>query len=442
MSRSRSLLLWISALSVTPAAWAGTVYVPLPGITTVGASTYEAQVSLGNLAATTREISQFSLAVGTDGTQRGTAQPLVQPVLPGQNVLIKPAAAFRGLLELTGASDTRFAARLARTGLNAGPGTLLPVIGSDSATLGGKAVTLLGLVSADTRTTDVAVTNLGKQAADCTVSFKRTDGTAIGSPATVSLAPLSLRYFQNVFAVLGATGVTDVRGTVVCSRDFHAFALLANSFTGELALVAPSGRGESTLSIPGAAPVCPAGATCFDRSGVVAQPTAAVPATRLTFAPPAGTYRKIRLTMDVDHNGWNSAKPAALHQLFWLVKGTNKNMFGYLSLRGPNSNQMQLWHGIGLSDAKKKKVVRAFQAFPGRTYRIDYTYDAGGGVFSLKVFESGALAIEIGGAPNVGSFAFTAAEALLLDLGFPGTIPDEAASLGWAYRDVHLEMFP
>lgn len=439
MSRSKSLLPLILALMPT-ASWAGTVYVPLPGITAIGSSTFEAQVSFGNLANASREVSQVLLAAGTDGTVRGNGVPVVQSVPAGQNMLLKPAASFRGLLELTGAADTRYAARLARTGAAPGLDLALPVIGSSNLTKGGKTSTLQGLVSAETRTTDLVVSNLAKFAADCAVSFNRADGTAIGSPATVSLAPLSMRYFQNVFAIVGATGVTEVRASIVCSRDFHAFALLANSATGEVSLVAPSGSGESGLSVPGTEIVCPAGATCFDQPGVVAQPTVASPLTHLTFAPPVGTYKKLRLVLDVDHNGWSSAKPSALHELFWLVKGTNKNMFGYLTLRGPNTNQIQLWHGLGLSDARKKKIVQPFQAFPGHSYHIDYTYDAGARTITLKVFDGASLAIQVGSVPNVTSFAFAASEPLLLDLGFAGTNGDEAASLGWAYRDLHLEL--
>lgn len=443
-SRRLQALLFASFLvfSVSVAAHAGTVYVPLPGVVTVGTSTYEVQVAVTNQAAVTRDVSQISIANGADGTQRGTQTPIVQSIPATQTVVLRPQASFRGLLELTGEASLRVAARLAPTGATTGPGTFLPLISSDTLSPANQPATIQGLVGADSRSSDLALVNLGKFAADCTVSFARADGSVVGSPATVTLPALSLRYFSNVFAILGASGFSEARASVVCSRDFYAYGLLFNTATGEVAFRGPSGRGESSLTVPGSEAACPPGASCFDVPGVFAQPISTNPTKRVAYVPPAGTYHKVRMTLDIYHNGWSSSKPSALHQLFWLVKNTNTDMIGYGTLRGPNSFVAQLWHGIGLTNKKKIKVVKPFQAAPGHTYHIDYTWDAGGHAITWTISEGTQVLLTATSAPNVGSLAFGTGDTILLDTSFPGTNTDEAASLGWVYSNLHLELSP
>src|SRR6185295_18471182 len=151
---------------------------------------------------------------------------------------------------------------------------------------------LQGLLSGAGRTTSLTVVNVGQQAAQCTINLTRADGSAVIDPATVSLKPLSQRVFSDIFT---GAAVTEVRASVSCTREFFAFALLADAATGELAYIGPSGSGESLLRLPGEAPGCPLTATCFDAKGIVHQPTTALPVKRVIFAPAAGTYKKIRL---------------------------------------------------------------------------------------------------------------------------------------------------
>src|SRR4029450_9343057 len=55
---------------VAGSAQAGTVYVPLPGLTQAGAASYEAEVTVANSAATPASVNQYLVAADTDGTQR------------------------------------------------------------------------------------------------------------------------------------------------------------------------------------------------------------------------------------------------------------------------------------------------------------------------------------------------------------------------------------
>ncbi|HEY9422422.1 MAG TPA: hypothetical protein VIW92_13480, partial [Thermoanaerobaculia bacterium] len=184
--------LFLAALCAAGAAQAGTVYVPTPGVSTVGGTAYEVQVSVSNAAGQPRETRQLLLANDTDGTQRGAQSTPVQ-VLAGRTAVIKPGASFRGLLELSGPADLRYSARLTGARL----GVQLPVITSDNLIKPNQTAVLQSLVSGGGRASDVALVNLGHQGSQCTVGLFRADGSALAPAATVALKPLSQAYFAN-----------------------------------------------------------------------------------------------------------------------------------------------------------------------------------------------------------------------------------------------------
>ncbi|HKV11850.1 MAG TPA: hypothetical protein VJ725_27135 [Thermoanaerobaculia bacterium] len=440
MTRSAVLRLSLAALFAASAAHAGTGYVPLPGIQTVGSATYEAQVLISNNATQTREVKQVQLATDTDGTPRGAAPAGLQ-IAANQTNVVKPAATFRGLLELSGSTDLRFAARLVRTGQDS-LGVQIPVVTSDNMQAANLSLTLQGLIAAGTRTTDITIVNVGKQAAQCRVSLYRADGTTVLANSEVNLKPLSHRYFVNVFSGLAAEA-TEARATVTCNRDFFAYALLSNSATGELAVVEPSGSGESLLTVPGAEPACPVGATCFDAKGLVHQPTKAEPVKRITFNAPAGTFTRLRLSLEVTVGNFYPQDPDGKHLIYWFVINKNFDMPGMLYFRGPNAYTALARHGVGLTHPEKKKIVQPFQGVPGRTYKVENDYDMGRGVLTIRVtdVETGEVKVNMTDAPNVAKVTLTTADKFLVDMGFPeGKVPDEVPSYGWAYRNVHLEV--
>jgi hypothetical protein len=251
MSRSVSVCLLAFAL-VAGAAQAGTVYVPLPGLTQAGTASYEAEVTVANPAATAANVNQFLVVADTDGTVRGSAPTALQ--VPGNvTSVVRPGATFRGLIELSGSPNVRYAARLAGKGTAGALGVALPVVTSENLFAAGSSLTLQGLTSSSTRATHLMLANVSKYAAQCTVAVTRLDGSAIGAAASVTLKPLSAFYRDTL---LGGDnpGLTDARATVTCTREFFAYALLADSATGEVAVVEPSGSGESSLTVPGADP--------------------------------------------------------------------------------------------------------------------------------------------------------------------------------------------
>jgi hypothetical protein len=442
MLRPLGLSLLLTTLCATGAANAGTVYVPLPGLNQNGSYTYDAQIAVTNTAAQTNPVTQFLIANDTDGTVRPAAgDPL--SVLPGRTLLVNPGATVRGLLELSGTPNLRYTARLTGPGPSVSLGVPLPVITSDNLVKAGKTATVQGLVLTTSRSSNLTVVNLAQTPATCTINLRRADGTAIGSPATIMLKPLSQRYFANVLNGQVDPGTADARADVSCAKDFYAYALLADSATGDLAMVPPAGSGESLLQVPGAAPVCPTGAVCFDTLGVVHTPTPATPVARVTYFPPAGVAKRLRLTMKVTVGAWYPKDPAGKHLIYWFVINKNTDMAGMLYFRGPDAYEALVRHGIALKHPEKLKILQPFQAIPGHTYLVDNDYDMGRSVYTVTITDTltGAV-VQLVGQPNVKQVTLKDGDKLLIDMGFPeGVTVDEVPSFGWNYSDVHVEVY-
>ena len=451
MSRSLAsiLLALAGALAAASTAQAGTVYVPLPGVSQIGTTGYEAQASIANGSAQVADVQEVLLANDTDGTQRtGTPAPL--QVQPGRSMLVRPGDSFRGLLELTGPQSLRYSARLAGLGQTGGMGVYLPVLTSENLIVANRTVTLLGLVSGGTRSSDLAVVNLGQAAAQCTINLYRADGTPLGSTATIQMRPVSQRYFGNALGGLvdPGTSVSDARATVSCTQAFYAYAILANTGNGEIAYVGPAGSGESTLRVPGSQPnpTCGAGAICFTASGAVHRPTPATPVGRVTFPAPVGTFTHLRMSMDVTVGSWYAPDPDGKHLIYWFVINRNLDMPGMLYFRGPDQSVALARHGIGLKHPDKLRIQQPFQAVPGRTYHVVHDYDMGRGVLTITITDSatGQIMTTLLDTPNVRSYVFKAGDQFLIDMGFrEGVVPDEVPSFnGWVYANVLLEVFP
>ncbi len=429
------------------AAQAGTVYVPLAGQTTVGTATYEVQVSVVNTAGASANVDQVLLGTDTDGTQRTGVTPSTLSVAGARTSVVKPGAAFRGLLEITGAADFRYSARLVKLG--GGNSVDLPVITSSDVVKGNGKLSLQGLVSTSTVTSDLALVNLGKGAAQCTVSLMRADGSAIGASATLSLKSLSHRHFANVFAgLVDANGVSDARAQVSCTQDFYAYALLADSVTGNVAVIRPAASGESTLTLPGAPSTgtgCgTAGVVCLDASGVVHQPTPANPVGRMTFPIPAATYKRFKMSLDITVGPWYSRDPSAKHLIYWFVIDKNFDMPGMLFFRGPSSYTALVRHGIGLTHPQKGKIEKSFQATPGRIYHVENDYDMGNRIYKVTITDKGTGAVQVilPDVPNVPQFTTKAGQRFLIDMGFKeNAVPDEVPSYNWVYQNIHIEAY-
>ena len=444
-------LLALSAMCLLSAsvASAGTVYVPLPGVPSVGNRQYEVQVTITNNLAQTRATNSFLIQTGQDGTKRtGTATPVQVPA--GQSIVLKPDKAARGLLELSGPTGFQYSARLVGLGDAAGLGVELPVITSENLGPAGGRLVLHGLLTKGALAAGLTVVNLGHQASSCVLEARRPDGSVLVPGIAISVPALGQHFFGNVLGpIAGAAGVADVRVSATCTREFYVYALVADGANGGLAVLTPAASGASTLVPPGTVTVpppaaCPAGSSCFSVAGLVHKPTRGNEYHRVTpFRPPVGTYSKVRLQMDVTHGGWSNVNPGAQHEIFWFVQNNNKDMIGYTSLRGPGKQLALLRHGFNQTHGEKSKVLEAFDAKPGTRYRYDYLYDAAARQIVLSIQENGAEVLRLTDTPNIRSITVAEKDLFLVDLSFPLTSNlEEAPSYDWLYENLLVEFIP
>lgn len=448
LSRPRSLrllatlaLLGAAALAAGPAQ-AGTVYVPLPGVTNVGTATYDAEITIANASPTPVTLSGLLLAQDTDGTVRTGLTPAVLNVAAAQTLLVKPGGSFIGLAELAGSPNARYAARLAGKGSVGQMGVELPVITSSNAAAAGSGLSLQGLSANATRATTVVLVNLAQQASQCTVTLLNASGAAIGTPTTSNLKPLSQLDRSNVFNGQGA--LADARAHVSCTQSFFTYALTTDSSTGEIAVVEPAGSGESSLTRPGEEPTCPTGATCL-ASSILFQPTPTNPVGHVIFPAPAGTFKRARLSMDVTIGQWYPADPDGKHLVYWWVINKNIDMLGMLYFRGPEASTTMARWGLALKHELKKKHVEPFVGIPGHTYRVVNDVDMGGGVFSVTITDLATNAVvTLLDTPNVAKITLKSTDRVLIDMGFTeGAVPDEVPSFnGWTYTNVRMQLIP
>jgi hypothetical protein len=431
------------ALCAAGAAQAGTVYVPSPGLGSVGGSSYEVQISVSNTAAASGTVNQALLATDTDGTHR-TTPPVTVTVAGGRTAVVKAGAAFSGLVELAGGDGMRYSARL----VGGGPGKLgvyLPVITSDNLIHGGQTANIQGLTSGSGRKTNITMVNLAATANSCTAAIFSSDGALVAGPATFNLKPLSTLSLLDVFS---GGPAAEMRLTMNCTQSFYSYVLLTDSATGEVTYLGPAGNGASGIGGPAAS--CPSGAICFDAKGIVHQPTPAHRVQRVQFPAPAGVATRLRMSLDVTVGPWYAPDPAGKTLIYWFVINRNFDMAGLLYFRGPDpahpaleQNQVIARHGIELTHPQKLKIQAPFSAIIGHTYHVDNDYDMGRGIYTVTVTDTanGQVAAQLVGAPNVHSWTLKATDLLLVDMGFTGTNPDEVPTDGWTYANVHVEVY-
>lgn len=212
---------------------------------------------------------------------------------------------------------------------------------------------------------------------------------------------------------------------------------------------APSDASSSDAAGPdGAVPTactpypCPPNAHCYEENGLVHAPTPANQVHRLSYVPPAGTYTRFRLEMDVYHGGWATDPAAIRHNLFWLARDErNFDMIGYGNFEKPSTVHMV--HGFGMVHGDKPKLRTNASLPEYDTYHISYIYDPGNQVVSMTVTRQGNPVATLSDVPNVTSIQFSNNMTIDVDFGFEEGLNDaEPPTYGWEYRDVCLQVIP
>jgi hypothetical protein len=448
MRRTASLFMALGAFALSIPAWPGALYIPVVDAVNGNGTTLSTQLWIINPAATQRRANLTFLPENTNGTVRINN--------PGVGATVAAKGSFRvndtgangrvGMLEVDLVDVNLLqAVRLAKNSADlSGGGANVPVVSSENLVPANGIADLVGLMHVNHQIrTDVGIMNLGQSAAQCSVSLFRADGTQIGSKATLTFAPLSMRHFPD--PLIDQVNVTDIRAEISCNQPFYAYATVHGANGQVEYFITPALSGSSTLLPPGGTTPpkgCGTGAVCYDFAGVVHVPTTSKPDRAIILSPPSGTYNRVKVHMEVQINGWNPTVTAA-HGLLYMVRDKNKDMFASAFLKGPGANQLALRYGFNLSAKEKPKLTTGFAPVLGQTYAFDYLWDPAGQSLVLTMSTLGGQELaRITSKPNVDKVQIGQNQKIVIGLSNPGTEASEPASIGFIYKNLHVELIP
>ncbi len=420
------------------------VYVPAinPGLNNDG-SRSETELWVGNAGTKAGSFTTTYFDVNSDGTHRAGVPSSTHSVPAGRSFQVTGVAKSgqAGLVVIGLDSGMVADARLVSTAQSGAIAiSSVPVISTANQVDAGGKAELLGLERdpENGRLLHFGVVNLGGAAASCMVSFFRVDGSQIASTVTLALKPLSLLHFQDALGILDAGRVSGVRGEVSCDQPFFAYGAQQQFPNAHYQFVTPTTEGGDAPSQP---ITCQAGLVCYDFPGIVHTSTSANPDHAVRLNPPPGTYKKVAVHLEVQINGFSAPSDGG-HGMLYMVLDKNKDMFGYIFLQGPNANRVVLRHGFGQTTGAKAKLIQAFTPVNGATYALDYVYDAAGRSLVMTLKKGGQEVVRFADAPNIHSIGIGASQQIILGLSNPGKVSNEPASIGWVYKNLHVELTP
>ncbi len=431
-------ILALAALAaVTPPLEAGESFVPIARNLPNGSATSKTLVFVSNLATTTKTFVTQFLVAGADGVANpGPSTNL--SVGAGQTVRLDSSvpADSSGMLRIDGDADLRIDARLEVTDAR---GVLLsearvPVLSPERITPAGETLYLQGLErnSQGKPLTDFGVANLTREASSCTVSAVRANGQAIGSAATFSLFPLSLRDFREVLVTLGVPEIADARITVTCTKQFTAFALVYDVGGPRTAAVTPGGALDGTLE-----PISRPGEVVFNAPGdfLIAKNGDSYRTYNIPLVPNL-KYQKATIDFDMFLNRF----PPGLFT-------------GVTAMRRANRDRRQriFYYGIQIRNDNKKTsldlgdevLVRGNGPWKVRTqYHMRMEYDLVVDRVTLTVFKDGQQIHAVTGPPQTPELVDNG-NAISVDFGQTG-IADGAyfPPIGWVYSNLQVKFEP
>jgi hypothetical protein len=447
MRKTATAIMALGALTLSAPSWSGTLYVPVVDSVNGNGTGLATQLWITNTAAVPRQARVTFLPENTDGNVR-TTNPGVNLSAPAKgNLRIgDPGANGRiGMLEVDFVDTSVLqAVRLSRNILDVNEGrTIVPVVSSNNLVPASRVADLVGIMHVDNSIrTDIGIMNLGQTSSKCEVMLFRPDGAQLGGTASITLLPLSMRHFPNILS--DQPNLTDARASVTCSTDFYTYATLHGADNQVDYFVTPALSGASTLARPGTTTPpagCTTGAVCFDFPGTVHISTRSNPDRSITLSPPTAAYSKLRARLEVQVNGWAPPSSSA-HGLLYMVRNNNKDMYANLFLKGPSSNQMVLRHGFNQTAGEKPKISKGFAPVVGQTYVVDYLFDPVAKTIVATMSLNGQEVVRITDRPNVNRVHIEPGQKILIGLSNPGHDSAEPASLGWVYKNLHVELIP
>jgi hypothetical protein len=436
-------VLGVSAfLAAVAPALAGQLFIPLASNRSAdGQVTYRTRVWVSNPAAADKQAATTFIEQGADGTS-AQAGPGQLHVPAGGTLSLSSVApdSKTGMLEISGDAELMVSARVEAIGPS---GVLLssasvPAVAAENALPAGAVLHLQGLGRAPGgAVTNFALLNLSTQAATCTVSAFRVDGTQIAHTANVGMPALGTRQFDDAFAILGELQIADGRFETSCDQQFYAYATVLQVGGPVTNFVEPSRAMVGTLVADNPPP--PAGTVTLNVPGVFLHATNSNSFISYDLAAlPGVAYTSATVEFDLTIHNFNK---------ILLFTGVH-------SFRRPNKNRKDrvLYYALQLVNRNSKTIldlgvqdVLARSQGPwksGHTYHLKFTYDVGQRLVQLDVSENGAHIYSISGPAQ--HFDLSANQnPITVDFGQTG-IGDGAYGppLGWTYANLSLALTP
>ena len=380
MSQNVARCLLLAALSTAGVAHARVVYVPLPPIAEGSDGLYETRVSLHNDASGALAADPYLFSKGIDNRLEAAPRKSHLAIEGRRDLRAEAARARRRAAADLGRRRRRAGGPHGRHRSAQGDRRRAAADHRRQPLPGGRTLALDHLLLSTASASNLALVNLAQTDNLCTLTLATGDGAELAT-TSLTLRGLENRAFVNAFERLieeGSTFETPARASFSCAQDFYAYALVTDLVTGRIEAVTPQeAAADQAVRKPATVPVCPTGATCFDKTGVVFTPAPlpGVPVGRVTFPAPAGVAKRLRLSLDVTLADWYKQDPAGKHLIYWFVVNKNIDMPGLLYFLGPHKNQAFARHGMGLTHPQKIKIIKPFTGKVGHTYHVDNDYD-------------------------------------------------------------------
>lgn len=428
------ILVLAAIAAAAPPLEAGESFVPIARNQPSGGGTTRTVVFVSNLSTTAKSfISQF-LVAGTDGVAN-PGESTTLSVGGGQTVQLATSvpSGSSGMLRIDGPSDLQIDARLETTNAQ---GALVsearvPVLSPERFTAAGETLYLQALERrADGKPlTDFGIANLTREAASCTVSAVRANGQAIGSAATFSLFPLSLREFPEVWVTLGVPEIADARITVSCNKQFSAYALVFDVGGPRTAAVTPGGLLNGTLE-----PIIRPGEVVFNVPGdfLIAKASDSYRTYRIPLVPNQ-LYQKATVDFDMFLNKF----PNGFYTSVTAMRRAHRDR-----------HQRRLFYGVQIRNDNKKTnldlgdevLVRSGGGVWKKStqYHLRFEYDLTVNRVTLTVTSAGRQVFSISGPPQTPQLVDDG-NAISVDFGQTG-IADGAyfPPVSWVYSNLQV----
>jgi hypothetical protein len=249
----------------------------------------------------------------------------------------------------------------------------------------------------------------------------------------ISLAPLSVRHFDQALSILGENLISDVRLAVTCDKQFFPYALVYKPGAAEAAFMLPSETLEGDL-VPGVGG--PSGGSI-----VVQQPGVFLAAKqgasyKAVVVPLVNGVQYKKATMEFDLA--TGRYPAGLFSGITSMRRNDKTLFFGMIVR-PDRDKTIL--DMGVTD----DVVLGANGSPWKehtNFHLWFEYNTETRTLTFKVYRNGAVVQTLTGRTNHNDLSLNG-RVFSVDFGMAG-IADGAyfPPVGWTYSNLKVVVEP